>query len=254
MYGSGTSSTSTIRTDEAVAPAATALSTASDFAWSSAASRVSWSRENDPLDFAADLSDRRADRVGDGEVVGPNETGGARQRVAEQNAAASDDDDRDRVGAGLHPIDRLREHPLRPRRDRDRRDRHRDRRRRDGSPNEARPPATARSLAVSVSPPNTSARVGSSYPTLSGTDRRLVAADEGAAAETEREDVRHAEVRPHAADVDRHGRLARKAVLQYAYIGCGAADVDDRTVFAGPERSAAPRIEFVGPEANVATG
>ena len=47
--------------------------------------------------------------------------------------------------------------------------------------------------------------------------------------------------------------LAREPVLQHADVGGGAADVDDRAVLAA-RRNAAPRIEFVGPEANVATG
>src|SRR5207342_461251 len=59
------------------------------------------------VDLAADLRDGGTDRVRDGKALRPHELARAQQRVAKQDRAATDDDDRDRVGARLHPVDGL---------------------------------------------------------------------------------------------------------------------------------------------------
>ena len=238
-YGSGTSSTSTIRTDGGGRAGRDRLVDRLGLRLVERGVARQLVEREDPVDLAADLRDRRADRVRDGEVVGLNELGGARQRVAEQDRCRRR---RRRPGSGRRSSSSGRPSPraFAPRRrDLDRRDRHRDRRRRRDRRSSARPAATARSVAVSVSPPKTSARGRQLVADAVRTDRRLVAADVGAAAEAEREDVRHAEVRPHAADVDRDRRLARKAVLQHADVGGRAADVDHRAVVEAREE--APR-------------
>src|SRR3954452_14142589 len=56
-------------------------------------------QREDPVDLAADLADRRADRVGHGEVRRLDQLRGSGQRVAEQHAPAADDHYGDRVAA-----------------------------------------------------------------------------------------------------------------------------------------------------------
>ena len=106
-----------------------------------------------------------------------------------------------------------------------------------GSPMSASPAATARSVVVSVSPPKTSARRGQLVADALRPDLGTV--DVRAAADPDREHVGHAEVRAHAADLDRDRRLARKAVLEHADVGGRAADVDHRAV--GRARRGRPR-------------
>ena len=84
--------------------------------------------------------------------------------------------------------------------------------------------------------------------------RRRATYGEKAAADPERQHVRHPKVRTNPADLDRDRCLARKAVLEDADVRGRAPDVDHCAVGQGPERNAAPRIEFVGPDAKVATG
>ena len=66
--------------------------------------------------------------------------------------------------------------------------------------------------------------------------------------------VGHAEVRAHAADVDGDRRLAREAVLRASPTSAVVPPMSTTAQSSSPDRNAAPRIEFVGPEANVATG
>ena len=72
-----------------------------------------------------------------------------------------------------------------------------------GSPKSARPAATATSVAVSVSPPKTSARASARSRRSSVRPSHRRRPTTRAAAEPEREHVGHPEVRPHAADLDR---------------------------------------------------
>src|SRR5215467_8246308 len=64
-------------------------------------------QREDTIHFAADLGDGGADGVRDSEVLRLDHVRRARQMIAEQDAAATDDHDRDRLGAGLHPVDGL---------------------------------------------------------------------------------------------------------------------------------------------------
>ena len=75
-------------------------------------------------------------------------------------------------------------------------------------------------------------------------DRQLgIAADDAAAAEPQRQDVRHAEVRTDTADVDCHRCFTRKPVLEDADVRGRATDVDDRAIpLAGKEGGAAHRV------------
>ena len=140
-----------------LAPAATALSTASAFASSIAASRGIRSSEKTrstsppicaiaaPIAFATAKCSGLTSSLAPGSVV------------AEQDRAAADDDDRDRVGARLHPVDGLGDLGFDPRRA-PAHERRSSAATRSGSPISASPAATARSVAVSTSPPKTSAR------------------------------------------------------------------------------------------------
>src|SRR5712664_3831404 len=63
-------------------------------------------KREDAVHLAADLSDRGADRVGHREVLGLDQLRSAGQPIAQQDAAAADHHDRDRLSARLHAIDR----------------------------------------------------------------------------------------------------------------------------------------------------
>jgi hypothetical protein len=74
-------------------------------------------------------------------------------------------------------------------------------------------------------------------------DAFRVAVNHGAAAERDRDQVRHPEVGPDAADLDSVGGLAREAVDQHADVGGGAAHVGDQGIGrAGEEGGAADAV------------
>src|SRR5262249_16703330 len=63
------------------------------------------------------------------------------------------------------------------------------------------------------------------------TDTGTVIAYQAAAAKAERQDVWHAEIGPHAADIDRYRRFARKTMQRHAYVRRGATDIHDHRFF-----------------------
>ena len=64
----------------------------------------------DAVAFAADLGDRRANGIGDREVIGLDNLGSALDPACDQDAATANNDDRHRRRARLHAIDRNRDH------------------------------------------------------------------------------------------------------------------------------------------------
>ena len=76
-----------------------------------------------------------------------------------------------------------------------------------------------------------------------------------AATETDRQQVRHAEQRAHAADLDDRIGLTRKSMAQLADIACCAADIHDQGVFEpGQMRRAAHRVGRTGGKAHHGEG
>ncbi len=63
-------------------------------------------QREDPVYLATHLSDRRADRVGDREMLWLDQLRSARQAITQQDAAAANHHDWDRLRACLHSVDR----------------------------------------------------------------------------------------------------------------------------------------------------
>ena len=179
-------------------------------------------------------------------MVAASTTSSAADRALDQDRAAADDDDRQRVRREPRTLDAGFQHVG------DARLRARDqilvemRRPLSGSPSSTRPAATTMSVVVSVCAAEHQ-RLGHQFVAdrtrPDGQRPSGPSTHERAAAEAEREHVGHAEVGAHAADFDRHRRLARKALVQRADVGRRAADVDDdRLRHAGEERGAADRV------------
>src|SRR5690348_4263166 len=68
----------------------------------------------DPVHLAADRRDRGADRVRRVEVLRPDDLADTGYPVRNQDAAAAYGDQRTLFPGGLHPVDRLGEHEVRP--------------------------------------------------------------------------------------------------------------------------------------------
>ena len=83
---------------------------------------------------------------------------------------------------------------------------------------------------------------------------RLVLDHQRAAAQSDRKHIGHAEVRAHAADLDRDRGLAREAPRAASRRRWWCRRYRPTIASCTPERNAAPRIEFVGPLAKVRTG
>ena len=238
------------------APAATALSTASCRASSSTSSRragsIAKTRSTSPPTCAIAAPMALANRV----VLGPMHLADAGELVRQQDAAAADQHDRQRRRARAHPVDERRRSGRRRGRAPSRTSARSRWRTSEASPMSARPAATAMSVAVSVSPPNTSACWDRRKPTLSGPDldAAVPLAHEAAAAEADRQHVGHPEVGAHPADhhLGRWPRAGNRCAARRRRSWCRRCR-PPRTS-SSPDRNAAPRIEFVGPEANVATG
>jgi hypothetical protein len=202
----------------------------------------------DPVHLAADRRDGGADGIGRVEVLRPDDLADARYPVGNQDAAAADGDERAVLLGGLHPVDRLGEHHVGPGQ-------------RLGqhplvAAEHVRP---ARAGQAQGGPPGRHRAVcqrGRCPAEHQRLLRQQVAdaarpdAEPGRAvghhrapAEGDRDQVRHPEVGPDAADLDALGRLPREAVGQHADIGGGAADVGHQRIgHPGEEGGAADAV------------
>jgi hypothetical protein len=191
-----------------------------------------------PVYLAADRRDGRADSVRGVEVFRPDDLADPRDLVGYENAPAADGDQRAILLGGLHPVDRVPEHPVRlgQRRgeevlvlgdppDAQRRPAGHDRAVRQ----RGRVPAEDQRLALQQVA--NAARAEANAVTISGNHR--------AAAKGDRDQVRHPEVGADASDLDSIGGFAGKPVDQHADVRGGAADVDHQGIRAPGEESGA---------------
>jgi len=210
-----------------------------------------------PVHLAADRRDGGADGVGRVEVLGPDDLADPRYPLGNQDAAAADGDQRAVVPRGLHPVDRLGEHHVGPRQ-----------RGREQPPVRAEPCRAARRRPAERRPAGRDRAVGQRG-CRPAEDQRLLrqqvtdaarphpdvtvvpalAGHHGAAAERDRDQVRHPEVGPDAADLHPLGGFPREPVGQHAEVGGGAPHVHHQRVRdPGEERGAADAVGRAAPD------
>ena len=210
-----------------------------------------------PVHLAADRGDGGADGVGRVEVLGPDDLADARYPVRDQDAATADGDERAVVPGGLHPVDRLGQHHVRPgqrggeqpqvtadplravRRAAQGRPAQR-------GPAEGRPPARDRAVRQRGGGPAEGQRLllqqvaDAARPDA---DVAVVAGHHRAAAERDGDQIRHPEVGADAADLHPLRGFPREPVDQHSEIRGGAAHVDHQRIGdAGEERGAADAV------------
>ena len=197
----------------------------------------------DAVDLPAHRRDGRADRVRDVEVLRPLHRTHSRKLVWYENAATADDDQRLGAPNEFNAVDCLRQHCV-------------------GAREGGLQLRTAGERELGVAEVRTTGSDGCIRQSRGRTaedERRLrqavahalgadvdgtvAAPDDAAAAERDRNEIGHAEVRADAADLGRSRRLAREAVGKHADVGGGPADIgDDGVAHAGQVRRAANAV------------
>jgi len=207
-----------------------------------------------PVHLAADRRDGGADGVGHVEVLRPDDLADARYLLGNQDAAAADGDERAIVPGGLHPVDRLGEHHVGP-----------GQRRREQPPVLADPLRAARRRRAERRPAGRDRAVGQrgcrpaedqrllrqqvTDAARPDADITVITGYHRAAAERDRDQIRHPEVGPDAADRHPLRGFPREPVGQHSEVSGGAAHVRHQRVGdPGEERGAADAVGWAAPD------